>query len=50
VLWALYGALLGYIGGRIFEDHPIYALLVAFGVAATVTVAVEGARWVRKRG
>jgi len=50
VLWALYGALLGYIGGRIFENHPLYALLVAFGVAATVTVTVEGARWVRKRG
>jgi membrane protein DedA with SNARE-associated domain len=50
VLWAVYGALLGYLGGRLFEDHPLYALLVAFGIATTVAGAVEGARWLRKRG
>lgn len=50
VLWSLYGALLGYIGGSLFKDHPLYALLVAFGVAASVAGAVEGARWLRKRG
>ena len=50
VLWALYGALLGYIGGRIFKDHPLYALLVAFGIAAGVTGLVEGGRWLRNRG
>jgi membrane protein DedA with SNARE-associated domain len=50
VLWALYGALLGYIGGRIFKDHPLYALLVAFGIAASVAGLVEGGRWLRKRG
>ena len=50
VLWAVYGALLGYLGGRLFESHPLYALLVAFGIATTVTGAVEGARWLRKRG
>ena len=49
VLWALYGALLGYLGGRLFENHPLYALLVAFGIAASVTGTVEGARWLRKR-
>jgi membrane-associated protein len=50
ILWALYGALLGYIGGRVFENHPLYALLVAFGIAAAVAAAAEGARWLRKRG
>jgi membrane-associated protein len=50
ILWALYGALLGYIGGRVFENHPLYALLVAFGIAAAVAAAAEGARLLRKRG
>jgi membrane-associated protein len=50
ILWALYGALLGYIGGRMFENHPLLALLVAFGIAAAVAAAAEGARWLRKRG
>jgi len=50
ILWALYGALLGYIGGRIFQNHPLYALLVAFGIAASVAAGAEGARWLRKRG
>jgi membrane-associated protein len=47
IIWAVYGALLGYLGGRVFENHPIYALLVALGIAASITVAVEGWRRVR---
>jgi membrane-associated protein len=47
IIWSLYGSLLGYLGGRVFENHPIYALLVALGVAAAITVAVEGWRRVR---
>jgi membrane protein DedA with SNARE-associated domain len=47
ILWSVYGALLGYLGGRIFEDKPIYALLVAFGIAAVITVGVEAWRRVR---
>jgi membrane-associated protein len=47
IVWAVYAALLGYLGGRIFEDKPIYALLIAFGIAALVTVAVEGWRRIR---
>lgn len=50
VLWALYGALLGYLGGKIFKDHPIFALLVALGIAGGVTALVEGTRWLRNRG
>jgi membrane-associated protein len=47
ILWAVYGALLGYLGGRLFKDQPIYALLVAFGIAALITVGVEGWRRLR---
>ena len=47
VLWSVYAALLGYLGGRLFEDKPIYALLLAFGIAAVITVGVEGWRRVR---
>ena len=47
VLWSVYAALLGYLGGRLFEDKPIYALLVAFGIAAVITVGVEGWRRIR---
>lgn len=50
ILWALYGALLGYLGGRVFRDHPLYALLVAFAIAAGVAAGAEGIRWLRKRG
>ena len=44
VLWASYAALLGYVGGRAFEDDPLKALLVGFGLAAGVAVAVEAGR------
>jgi membrane-associated protein len=47
VLWSVYAALLGYLGGRLFEDQPIYALLLAFGIAAVITVGVEAWRRVR---
>ena len=48
ILWSLYGTLLGYLGGRIFRDQPIYAVLVAFGIAALITVGVEAWRRFRK--
>ena len=48
ILWSVYGALLGYLGGRIFRDQPIYALLVAFGIAALITVGVEAWRRLRR--
>ncbi len=50
VLWATYGALLGYLGGRVFRDQPLYALLVAFGIAGAVAAVAELVRWLRKRG
>ncbi len=50
VLWATYGALLGYAGGKTFEDRPTLAFLLAFGVAALVTIVIELVRWVRRSG
>jgi membrane-associated protein len=50
VLWASYAALLGYLGGRVFRDQPVYALLVAFAIAALVYASAELIRWLRKRG
>jgi membrane protein DedA with SNARE-associated domain len=48
-LWATYGALVGYLGGRMFRDRPIIALLLALGIAAAITVAVEAWRRFRSR-
>lgn len=44
ILWASYAAALGYFGGRTFEDEPWKGLLVAFALAGTLTLAVEGYR------
>ena len=49
VLWATYSAVLGYFGGEAFEESPWKGLLLAFGVAAAIAVAVEGFRLVRDR-
>ena len=50
ILWALYGALLGYLGGSVFHDRPILALLLAFGLAALVGAGGELVRRWRERG
>ena len=47
--WAVYASVLGYFGGRFFEHHAWVALLVAFGIAGALTLAVEGVRRVRRR-
>jgi len=47
--WAAYASLLGYFGGSAFEDAPWKGLLLALGIAFTVTAAVELARWWLKR-
>jgi membrane-associated protein len=48
ISWATYAALLGYFGGHFFHEHVWAALLLAFGIAAGVTVGVEGIRRARK--
>ena len=48
-LWGTYAALLGYIGGKQFEDAPWKGLLVAFAVAVGISGLVELVRWLRGR-
>jgi membrane-associated protein len=52
-IWATYAALLGYYGGKTFEDHPWTGLLIALGLALTVGLLIEVGRHLwqrRKRG
>jgi membrane-associated protein len=50
LMWASYAALLGYFGGRAFEEQPWKGFVVAFVVALAITGAIELYRWLRKRG
>ena len=49
-IWAAYASLLGYLGGRAFEEHPWQGLLLALALAAAVAAAVELVRRLRHRG
>lgn len=49
VIWATYAALLGYIGGKTFEDNHTRAFLVAFGCALAATALIELVRHLRTR-
>ena len=49
VIWATYAALLGYIGGRAFQDNHTRAFLVAFGCALAATVLIEAVRHLRTK-
>ena len=48
-LWGSYAALLGYVGGKTFEESPWKGFLVAFAVALAVSGAIETYRWLRRR-
>jgi len=48
-IWATYATLLGYIGGRTFEDNHTRAFLFAFALAVGVTLLIEGVRWLHGR-
>ena len=49
VIWATYAALLGYFGGKTFENHPFYGVLVALGLALALGLVVEVVRHARAR-
>ncbi len=49
VIWSTYAALLGYIGGKAFEDNHTMAFLFAFGAALSVTVIIEVVRHFRNK-
>lgn len=48
-IWGTYTVLLGYFGGKSFEQDPWKGLLLAFGIAVAVTVVVEVVRHLRAR-
>jgi len=48
-IWGSYAALLGYVGGKQFEEAPWKGLLLAFAVAVGVAGLVELSRWLRDR-
>lgn len=48
--WASYAALVGYLGGRAFQNNVLWGLVVGFGVAAGTLLVVEVLRRARTRG
>jgi membrane protein DedA with SNARE-associated domain len=47
--WAVYAALVGYVGGKTFENAPWKGLLLALAIAFTVAGTIELVRWALKR-
>jgi membrane protein DedA with SNARE-associated domain len=44
VSWGLYCALVGYLGGKAFEDNPLKGVILGIGLALTLTLIVEVVR------
>ena len=49
VAWALYASLLGYFGGKAFENAAWKGLVLALAIAFAVTGGIELVRWVLRR-
>lgn len=49
LVWAGYASLLGYFGGRAFENAAWKGLLLALALGFALGGLVEGVRWVRRR-
>lgn len=49
LIWGNYTVLLGYIGGKAFEEHPWKGLLLAFAIAVAITGGIEAVRHLRRR-
>jgi len=49
ILWASYAALIGYFGGKAFENSPLKGILLALGIAFGIAACVEGYRYLRRR-
>ena len=45
LIWATYAAMLGYIGGKTFENQPWKGLFLGFLIAIGVAGGVEAIRW-----
>ena len=46
LVWATYATMLGYVGGKQFEDRPWKGVLLGLAIAFSVAFSVE---WIRKR-
>jgi membrane-associated protein len=49
ISWGTYAAMLGYFGGKAFENEPLKGFLFAFALALAITIGVEIYRWLRRR-
>ncbi|MFM7046700.1 MAG: DedA family protein [Actinomycetota bacterium] len=49
VIWGHYAALLGFIGGKSFEENHTLAFIIAFVTAFSITALIELVRWLIKR-
>jgi membrane-associated protein len=49
ILWAIYAAGLGYLGGETVERRPLHAVLFGLGAALLITLSVEVVRRLRRR-
>ncbi len=49
LVWGTYGALLGYFGGKTFEENPLWGVLLALGIALSLGFLVELVRHYRQR-
>ncbi len=49
LLWASYAALVGYFGGKAFEESPAKGVLLALAIAFGVAGLIELTRWLRRR-
>jgi membrane-associated protein len=49
LIWGTYTVMLGYVGGKTFEEQPWKGLILAFAFALAVTATVELVRHIRRR-
>jgi len=49
IIWGHYAALLGFIGGKSFEENHTLACIIAFVTAFSITALIEVVRWAMKR-
>ena len=49
LVWATYAAMLGYVGGRTFEENPLKGFILAFLVALGIGGLIEAYRWFKRR-
>jgi membrane protein DedA with SNARE-associated domain len=49
LIWGAYASLIGYFGGKAFEDEPIKGIILALGIAFAIAGTIELVRFLRKR-